>query len=192
MSYACGFRPSLAPRRLARHPKTTARPRKPRRLRFAIDAVLGAALMVTIHMFVLQVSIVRGSSMEPCLLDGDRLVVDRVSYSMSEVERGDVVVLRNPRNHAIDFVKRVVGLPGDEVEMRDGDLFVNGEAVDHYGCIHDHHDLARLTVPSDNFFVLGDNRPVSCDSRDFGLVAKKLLKGRVRVRFWPLQRATVF
>ena len=78
--------------------------------------------MVAVHMFVLQVSIVRGSSMEPCLHDGDRLVVDRISYTMAEVQRGDVVVLSNPRNHSIDFVKRVVALPGDRVEMRRGKL----------------------------------------------------------------------
>ena len=162
------------------------------RTRFVIDALLGATLMVLIHVFVLQVSIVRGSSMEPCLHDGDRLVVDRVSYSVAEVQRGDVVVLRNPRNQAIDFVKRVVALPGDRVAMRDGTLIVHGEVNDQYGCIHDHDDLRSFTVPDDHFFVLGDNRPVSCDSRDFGLVEKDLLKGRVRVRFWPLQQAAVF
>lgn len=148
--------------------------------------------MVLVHVFVLQVSIVRGSSMEPCLHDGDRLVVDRVSYSVADVERGDVVVLKNPRNHAIDFVKRIVALPGDRISMLDGDLFVNGEPSDYHGCIHDEHDLACFVVPDDHFFVLGDNRPVSCDSRDFGLVSKELLKGRVRMRFWPLQRATLF
>lgn len=168
------------------------RRRVPRRIRFALDALLGATLMVLVHIFVLQVSIVRGSSMEPCLHDGDRLVVDRVSYSMAEVTRGDVVVLRNPRNHSIDFVKRVVALPGDRVSMQNGLLWINGEIADQYGCIHDHHELACFTVPDEHFFVLGDNRPVSCDSRDFGLVEKNLLKGRVRVRFWPLQRAALF
>ncbi|MCA8976845.1 MAG: signal peptidase I [Planctomycetes bacterium] len=176
---------------LAPHHRNLRRRRR-RKWRFALDALLGATLMVMLHLFILQVSIVRGSSMEPCLHDGDRLVVDRVSYAMADVGRGDVVVLRNPRNHAIDFVKRVVALPGDKVEMRAGTLLVNGTPHDSYGCIHDRQDLDALIVPDDHFFVLGDNRPVSCDSRDFGLVAKELLKGRVRVRFWPLQAATVF
>lgn len=167
------------------------RSRRPRKLRFVADALLGATLMILVHVFVLQVSIVRGSSMEPCLHDGDRLVVDRVSYAMAEVQRGDVVVLRNPRNLAVDFVKRIVARPGDSVEMCDGVLLINGAEYDP-GCIHDRHDLGRFTVPDDHFFVLGDNRPVSCDSRDFGLVGKQLLKGRVRVRFWPLQTAAVF
>ncbi|MBL9079386.1 MAG: signal peptidase I [Planctomycetes bacterium] len=160
--------------------------------RFVVDAMLGATLMVLVHLFVIQVSVVKGTSMEPCLHDGDRLVVDRVSYSLGDVRRGDVVILRYPRNPEVDFVKRVVALPGDRVAMRDGVLIVNGEVADDYGCIPDHQVLAELTVPPGQFFVLGDNRPVSCDSRDFGLLDESLLKGRVRARFWPLANLAVF
>lgn len=160
--------------------------------RFVIDAALGATLMVLLHLFVIQVSVVKGTSMEPCLHDGDRLVVDRVSYSLADVERGDVVILRYPRNPAVDFVKRIVALPGDRVAMHDGMLIVNGAPADDYGCIPDHQMLAELTVPAGQFFVLGDNRPVSCDSREFGLLDESLLKGRVRARFWPLASLAVF
>jgi signal peptidase I len=161
-------------------------------VRFAIDAILGALLMVLLHVFVIQVSVVKGNSMEPCLHDGDRLVVDRVSYNLGEVGRGDVVVLRYPRNPEIDFVKRVVGLPGDRIAMRKGVLWVNDEVADDYGCIADHEELPELIVPPEAFFVLGDNRPISCDSRDFGLVEHSLLKGRVRARFWPLGNVAIF
>lgn len=161
-------------------------------VRFLVDATLGATLMVVVHLFVIQVSVVKGTSMEPCLHDGDRLVVDRVSYNLADVTRGDVVILRYPRNPAVDFVKRIVGLPGDRVSMLDGVLMVNGEAADDYGCIPDHQVLNETTVPPGEFFVLGDNRPVSCDSRDFGLVDESLLKGRVRARFWPLASLAVF
>lgn len=158
-----------------------------------LDLALGGTLMVLLHMFVVQVSVVRGHSMEPSLHDGDRLVVDRVSYSVLDVHRGDVVVLRYPRNPAIDFVKRVVGLPGDRIAMRDGTLLVNGEVQQQrWDCIPDHEDLPELVVPEGSFFVLGDNRPISCDSREFGLVAQELLKGRVRVRFWPLASMSLF
>ncbi|MFT4513398.1 MAG: signal peptidase I [Planctomycetota bacterium] len=160
--------------------------------RFAIDALLGALLMVTVHLFVIQVSIVRGNSMEPALHDGDRLVVDRVTYNLASVGRGDVVVLRYPRNPKIDFVKRVVGVPGDHIAMRAGVLFVNDKVSDDYGCIPDRENMNELVVPPREFFVLGDNRPISCDSREFGLVAEHLLKGRVRMRFWPLGAASVF
>ncbi|MEZ6038764.1 MAG: signal peptidase I [Planctomycetota bacterium] len=168
------------------------RPSRRTTVRFAIDAMLGAALMITVHLFVIQVSIVRGNSMEPALHDGDRLVVDRVSYNFGDVGRGDVVVLRYPRNPEVDFVKRVVALPGDRVAMRDGTLLVNGLEAADYGCIRDHETLPELTVPPQQFFVLGDNRPISCDSREFGLVPEHLLKGRVRARFWPLQTAAMF
>jgi signal peptidase I len=141
---------------------------------------------------VIQVSVVKGHSMEPCLHDGDRLVVDRVSYNLAEVGRGDVVVLRYPRNPSVDFVKRVVAVPGDRVAMRHGVLLVNGDVADDYGCIPDLQDLAELVVPDEQFFVLGDNRPVSCDSREFGLVPHALLRGKVRARFWPLANATMF
>jgi signal peptidase I len=161
--------------------------------RFALDVLLGATLMVLVHLFVVQISVVKGHSMEPSLLDGDRLVVDRIAYSLARVQRGDVVVLRYPRNPQVDFVKRVVGLPGDRVAMRDGRVFVNGEVFEPQECcIQDHEDLTDQIVPEGSYFVLGDNRPISCDSREFGLVAAELLKGRVRVRFWPLDRLAVF
>jgi len=172
--------------------------RRPRRrrmrpgARFVLDAMLGGLLMITVHLFVIQVSVVRGNSMEPALHDGDRLVVDRVTYNLGSVSRGDVVVLRYPRNPEVDFVKRVVGLPGDRIAMRAGVLFVNGEAADDYGCIPDRENLDELVVPQREFFVLGDNRPISCDSREFGLVAEHLLKGRVRARFWPISTASMF
>ena len=161
-------------------------------LRFALDALVGALLMIAVHAFVIQVSIVRGNSMEPALHDGDRLVVDRVTYNLADIDRGDVVVLRYPRNPDVDFVKRVVAVPGDRVAMRAGVLFVNGEASDDYDCIPDRESMDEVVVKADEFFVLGDNRPISCDSREFGLVAEHLIKGKVRARFWPLQTASVF
>ena len=117
---------------------------------------------------------------------------DRVTYSLASVARGDVVVLRYPRNQELDFVKRVVGVPGDRIAMRAGVLFVNGKAADDYGCIPDSENMEETAVPPNEFFVLGDNRPISCDSREFGLVAEHLLKGRVRMRFWPLATASIF
>lgn len=173
-------------------PETGVAPGRKRRVRFALDATLGGALMLLLHVFFIQVSVVRGTSMEPALHDGDRLVVDRVSHNLAGIDRGDVVVLRYPRDTAIDFVKRVVALPGDRVAMRAGILFVNGRIADDYGCIPDHENLRETEVPDGHFFVLGDNRPISCDSREFGLVAEHLLKGTVRVRFWPLSAAALF
>jgi len=163
------------------------------RQRLLLDVLLGAAFMVVVHLFVVQISIVKGHSMEPSLQDGDRLVVDRVSCSVGEMHRGDVVVLRYPRNTEVDFVKRIVGLPGDRVALRNGQLWVNGAmAPDDWTCIADRETTRDFEVPTGCYFVLGDNRPISCDSREFGLVPGELLKGRVRARFWPLDRVAVF
>ncbi len=131
--------------------------------------------------------------MQPCLRDGDRLVVDRLTYSFADVSRFDIVVMRNPKNTSVDYVKRVVGLPGDRVRLNGGTLFINGQAVsESFGPIHDEATTTERVVPEGYFFVLGDNRPISCDSREFGLVKAEYLKGKVRIRFWPPKRFEVF
>jgi signal peptidase I len=161
--------------------------------RFVRELVRGMVAVILLHLFVIQISVVRGHSMQPCLSDGDRLVVDRLIYSLGDVQRFDVVVMRNPRDEEVDYVKRVVGLPGDRVRLRRGQLTVNGRNVtEAFGPIADDATTAVVEVPPDQYFVLGDNRPVSCDSREFGLVPGELLKGKVRARFWPLDRLTIF
>ncbi|MEZ5965728.1 MAG: signal peptidase I [Planctomycetota bacterium] len=157
--------------------------------RMATDLARGAMVVFLLNMFVLQISIVRGHSMEPSLLDGDRLVVDRLAYAVADVSRFDVVVLRYPRDPATDFVKRVVGLPGERVAIDKGVVFVDGKALsEDFTHVSDEADMHELVVPDDHYFVLGDNRPISCDSREFGLVEGGLLRGKVRARFWPLGR----
>ena len=167
-----------------------ARRRRPRLLR---EALLGAAVVLVLHLFFVQISVVRGHSMEPCLHDGDRLVIDRLACSLSGIDRFDVVVLRNPRDQTVDYVKRVIGLPGDHVRLVDGDLIVNGERVrEFFGPIHDDATTREVVVPAGSLWVLGDNRPVSCDSREFGLVDIDLVRGTVRARFWPPDRLTLW
>lgn len=165
----------------------------PRSRRWAAELMFGMLLVAVVHAFVLQISIVKGHSMEPSLHDGDRLVVDRIGAAIDDIARGDVVVMRYPRNPSVDFVKRVVGLPGDRVALRCGQLWVNGAmAPDVYTCIADLETTEEVEVPQGSLFVLGDNRPISCDSREFGLVHESLVRGKVRARFWPLDRVAVF
>ena len=172
-------------------PSTAERERPLRR--FARDLTRGAAVVVMLHLFVIQVSIVRGHSMEPSLHDGDRLVVDRLFAGLLGVDRFDVVVLRNPGKKDVDYVKRVVGLPGDHVRLARGVVLVNDEPLDPgYAYIQDTDDTGVYVVPPGHYFVLGDNRPISADSREFGLVDGELVLGRVCCRFWPLNRARLF
>ena len=191
-----------SPHALAPEARTESQPQPARRSvatprvsgrRWAFELMIGTLLMAAFHLFVVQISVVKGHSMEPSLRDGDRLVVDRVAPSLGELTRGDVVVMRYPRNPAVDFVKRVVGLPGDRIALKHGQLWVNGAmAPDEWTCIADLETTAEVDVPDGCYFVLGDNRPISCDSREFGLVPESLLRGRVRARFWPLDRVAVF
>ena len=168
----------------------SARPNPPRFLR---DVVRGVGLLLVLHVFVLQISVVRGHSMRPCLRDGDRLVVDRISHQVSGIKRFDVVVLRYPVDPEVDFVKRVVGLPGDRVRTTAGQLYVNDTLVAQpFHPIAETANMAEQLVPVGHYFVLGDNRPISCDSREFGMVAANLIRGTVRARFWPLDRLGVF
>ncbi len=161
--------------------------------RFLRDLGRGIVVVLVLHLFVVQISVVRGLSMQPSLFDGDRLIVDRLTYSFGDVDRFDVVVLRNPRDKSVDYVKRVVGLPGETVEIHKGSVFVNGVELDErFEFIDDTTSMAEVIVPGGHYFVLGDNRPVSCDSREFGLVQHELLKGKVRMRFWPLTRMSMF
>ena len=161
--------------------------------RFARDLCIGAVCVLCLHVFVIQISVVRGQSMAPSLHDGDRVVVDRLTYAIAEVDRFDVVILRYPRNRALDFVKRVIGLPGDRVQMVGGKITVNGEQIPQ-GFAHypDPTEVVDTVVPFGKVFVLGDNRPVSCDSRSFGVVDLSDLRGKVRACFWPPDRMTFF
>lgn len=157
------------------------------------DVVRGLLLVLVAHVFIVQVSVVRGHSMEPCLMDGDRLVVDRLACALGGVERFDVVVLGNPRDPSVDYVKRVVGLPGDRLRLVNGHLLLNGRRIpEKFGPIHDSANTGEIQVPNGYVFVLGDNRPISCDSREFGLVPIELLRGEVRARFWPPARLAMW
>ena len=157
------------------------------------EFISGAFLVVLVYLFAIQISVVRGHSMQPSLSDGDRLIIDRISYSVMDVSRFDVVVLRSPIDEGVDYVKRVIGLPGDRVRLDDGHVFVNDEMVaESFAHVVDHSMMDEVSVPEGHYFLLGDNRPVSCDSREFGLVRQERLRGKVRARFWPPSRFAVF
>jgi signal peptidase I len=135
---------------------------------------------------------VRGASMMPGIHDRDRILVDRVTYTFTEVERGDVIVMRYPLDPSLDYIKRVVGLPGDDVVIQYGGVWINGEPLEQPYVELDALDPStslHTTVQKGSYFVLGDNRLRSSDSREFGQVNKSLVRGKVRLRVWPPERA---
>jgi signal peptidase I len=152
---------------------------------FLAVARFGTLLVVSYSLFF-NLSVVRGSSMAPGIQDGDRILVEPWSYLLGPVERGDVIVLRYPLDPQVDYIKRVIGLPGDRVRLAGGRVWVNDQLLEepYVESIDASSSLEEHVAPG-NYFVLGDNRPRSSDSREFGCVPEAYLRGRVDLRLWP-------
>lgn len=148
--------------------------------------------------YVGQRTVVSGSSMETTLSDNDNLIVDKLSYRFNEPERFDIVVFEYQHEENTYYIKRIIGLPGETVQIDDdGVIYINGsELEESYGNeVMRDAGLARepFTLGEDEYFVLGDNRNGSCDSRDpsVAAVSKDWILGKAWVRIWPLQKATI-
>ena len=138
--------------------------------------------------FAVQNFRIEGFSMEPNFHDGQFLIVDKLSYMLHTPERGDVIVFVPPNNTTRDFIKRVIGLPGDQVEVISGRVFVNGVALDEpYPLAPATYSAPTVTVPAEEYFVLGDNRNNSSDSHSWGPVSVKSVIGKAWVSYWPPQ-----
>jgi signal peptidase I len=165
-------------------------PRRDRALVRGLTLLQTAGLALLSYVCLFHLSVVRGSSMAPSIHDGDRILIDPVSYLFGEVERGDIVVLQYPLDPSVDYIKRVVGLPGDEIAIEHGAVRVNGELLEEpYVLGPDPATTLLVEVLPAHFFVLGDNRARSCDSREFGQVPVGYVRGKVELRVWPPARA---
>lgn len=160
--------------------------------RETIETVLWAlALALILRTFVIQAFWIPSTSMVPTLEISDRVLVLKFWYHMPKVspQRGQIVVFKYPQDPRKDYVKRVIGVPGDTVEMRQGVVYVNGkELFEDYVKNKDDYTMQMVTVPEKSYFCLGDNRPNSQDSRFWGFVPEKYLRGPAVVRYWPLNR----
>src|SRR5690348_5950092 len=148
---------------------------------WARDLVVALGLAMIIIVFFYQPVKVEGTSMAPLLSDQERIFINKFVYHFEPIERGDVVVFWYPLDRTKSFIKRVVGLPGETVEIRQGTLYVNGKVVPEPYVppqYEDSSDFPVTRVPKDSFFVLGDHRISSNDSRVFGPVASQLIYGR--------------
>ncbi len=155
--------------------------------REVLETVLPAFLIVmVINLFFAQATRVEGQSMEPNLHDNQRLIIEKVSYYLHPPHRGDIVVLKSPNRHSPPLIKRVVGLPGEEVRIADGRVFIDGKALDEpYLDQETYQGIGPEIVPENSVFVLGDNRGFSNDSRAFGFVPFSDIVGRAWFRYWP-------
>jgi signal peptidase I len=159
--------------------------------------VLAVVISVILNVFVVQVTEVRQRSMEPTLHQADRVLVSKVDYRLGPPQVGDIVVFNPTLESAIPYVKRVVAVEGDVIEIRDGQLVVNGKPStikEAQGLTQAQSPQIRYphTVPPAHFFAVGDNRMSSSDSRSFGAQPNDRIIGKVILRFWPLDRTRFF
>lgn len=157
-------------------------------IRDILETILPALLIVlVVNVFLAQATRVEGQSMEPSLHNNERLIIEKISYRFHPPRRGDIVVIKMANRHSDPLIKRVVGLPGETIEIRDGHVYINGQILNEpyleqltYGNTGPH------VIAPGYVFVLGDNRGASNDSRSFGEVQISSIVGRAWFRYWPL------
>jgi signal peptidase I len=182
----------------ASQPEGRTKRRRPLRSAIEWALVIGGALLVAlvIRSFLLQAFWIPTASMEPTLQEGDRVLVNKLSYDLHDVNRGDIIVFERPEEASSahpeddikDLIKRVVGLPGETIEARDGAVYVDGRMLEE-SYLPDGvttRDFEATDVPEGFVFVMGDNRTNSSDSRSFGPVDEDLIVGRAFIRIYPL------
>ncbi|MFA6227564.1 MAG: signal peptidase I [Patescibacteria group bacterium] len=161
-------------------------------------AIISLAIILPVRYFLIQPFYVKGASMEPNFYDHEYLIIDEISYRFNEPQRGDIVVFKYPKDTKQYFIKRVIGLPGDKVKIQDNAVYINGNKLEESYLLAGTETVlpvrgyGEVTLAEDEYFLLGDNRGQSLDSRIFGLVKKDLIVGRTWIRGWPFSRFTVF
>src|SRR5271170_1799156 len=161
---------------------------------WARDLLIAVGLAAVIIVFLYQPVKVEGTSMVPLLSDQERIFVNKFVYRFEPIERGDVVVFWYPLDRSKSFIKRVVALPGELVEMRDGKLYVSGRLLPEQFVPREYLDSSSFgpyTIPDDQYFVMGDHRSSSNDSRVFGPVPREAIYGKAVFAYWPFDRLGV-
>jgi signal peptidase I len=176
----------------AMHPPSAAAA-SGRALQWLRDLVVSVFVALVVILFLYQPVRVEGTSMMPSLVDQERIFINKFSYrfGITEVNRGDTVVFWFPGDPSKSYIKRIIGVPGDNVEISRGRVFVNGTEIQEPYVPDDYRDrvsIDRLTVPAGEYFVLGDHRSSSNDSRTWGTVPRNFIYGKAVFSYWPLDR----
>lgn len=155
-----------------------------------IETVVSAGIIAFIIItFIGQVTVVKGASMEDTLFNRERLICNKIVYRLTEPKHGDIVIFKPPIDQNHNYIKRVIAIEGDRVKIVDGKVYLNGEKLEEDYVEHrSFESMAEITVPKDSYFVLGDNRTNSSDSRFWGFVPEKNIIGRASVVFWPITK----
>jgi len=158
--------------------------------------VFVGSLFIVVYLFILQPNQIKGASMEPTFYNGNYIFTSKITYKIRQPRRGDVVVFHSPKNHDIEFIKRVIGLSGDTILIENNEVYINGVLIP------EKYISAKTTlvpgsfaqegvpiqVPNGQLFVMGDNRPRSSDSREFGTISKDTIVGQVFYRYFPANK----
>lgn len=161
---------------------------------FLETTVVALSIFVVAYLFLIQPHEIKGNSMEPNFHNNEYILTDKITYRFAEPTRGDVIIFKAPKNPEVDYIKRIIGLPAERVKIQNSSVYVNGRILNE-PYVKDPTTLSlgnymqegvEIVVPPDEYLVLGDNRPHSSDSREFGPVPAKLIIGKAVLRYWPL------
>ena len=158
------------------------------------DLILSVFVSIFIIVFLYQPVRVEGTSMLPMLEDQDRLFINKMAYRVGEIHRSDVVVFLYPHDHEKSYIKRVIALPGDDLRIDHGSVYVNGQQiVESYvpARYADDRSLPETVIPEQHYFLMGDHRSISSDSREFGPVDRALIYGKAAFVYWPVDQVGV-
>lgn len=156
---------------------------------------IGSLFIVT-YLFIVQPNQIRGASMEPTFYSGEYILTSKITYKFRPIQRGDVVVFQSPKNPDIDYIKRIIALPGDTIMLKEGEVYINDFITDEQyisakSSLWDSGYMKEglpIQIPKDEIFVMGDNRPRSSDSREFGPVHIDTIIGQVFFRYFPTSK----
>ena len=156
-----------------------------------LETVVSAGIIAfVIITFIGQVTVVKGASMEDTLFNRERLICNKISYRFTEPQHGDIVIFKPPIDQNHNYIKRVIAIEGDKIKIIEGTVYLNGEKLDEdYIIHHSYETMPEITVNKGSFFVMGDNRGNSSDSRFWGFVPRKNIIGKASVVFWPINKA---
>jgi len=156
-----------------------------------IETVVSAGIIAFIIItFIGQVTVVKGASMEDTLFNRERLICNKIVYRLTEPKHGDIVIFKPPIDQNHNYIKRVIAVEGDEIKIIDGIVYLNGEKLEEDYIEHRSFEtMPEVAVPEDSYFVLGDNRTNSSDSRFWGFVPEENIIGKASLIFWPITRA---
>jgi len=156
-----------------------------------IETVVSAGIIAFIIItFIGQVTVVKGASMEDTLFNSERLICNKIVYRLTEPKHGDIVIFKPPIDQNHNYIKRVIAVEGDEIKIIDGIVYLNGKKLEEDYIEHRSFEtMPEVTIPEDSYFVLGDNRTNSSDSRFWGFVPEENIIGKASLIFWPITRA---